>query len=204
LTALPSPSTSARRRALAATTVLAAERGYPALNLAAILDRAQLAEQAFTSHFTDPEDAFCVAVEEGTRELLLRCAAAFAPHRGWATQLRALGYEFRDFLREDQARARLMVVESFSACPRSRAVRESGMAGLTAFLELGRAEAADPASIPAGTATITAGTTYNRIHRAVQSGEQLSDEMVRELMYTAVRPYLGIDAALAELQMPRP
>lgn len=150
------------------------------------------------------EEEFCAAVQAGTDELLARAGAAFAAREGWREQLRAVAYEMRDFLREDPERARVMVVESFSAYERSRQIREGGMAALAALIDLGRAELADPESVPAKTAELTAGAVYNRIHTAIEAGEPLTDEMVRELMYTAVRPYMGREAALAELELPRP
>lgn len=87
----------------------------------------------------------------------------------------------------------------------TRRVREEGIEALTALIDLGRGQLEDPASVPRSAAQIAAGVIYNRIHVEVERGvEGLDDEMVRELMYTAVMPYLGIEAALAELQAPRP
>jgi len=183
---------------------LCAERGYLAVDLDAVLERAGVGEEDFHCHFVDLEDCFCSIVKTGTDELLSRAGAAFATQEGWANQLRAVGYAMLDFLNEDPARARVMVVESFAACERSRGIRERGMAALAALIDLARLELEDADSIPRTTAELTAGAAYNHIHVAVESGKPLTEKMVRELMYVAVRPYLGVDAALAELDVPRP
>jgi AcrR family transcriptional regulator len=201
---MPSAPDPDRAALLTATTAVVAERGYADTTLAAILDRAGVGELAFRRQFADTEDAFCVAIEQATDDLLGRAAPAFGGQPRWSEALRAVAYELRDFLLEDRARARAMVVESFTACERSRQVRERGMAALAALIGLGRAQLDDPGAVPAKTAELTAGAIYNRIHAAVESGAELEDAMVRALMYTAVRPYLGLEAALAELEAPRP
>lgn len=183
---------------------LCAECGYAEVSLAAVLRRAGVGEGEFHRHFADLEDCFCAVVQRGTDELLARAGVAFAARQGWRDQLRAVAYAMRDFLQEDPARARVMVVESPTACERSLAIRQQGMAGLAALIDLGRGELDDPDSVPSTTAELTAGAIYNRIHAAVEDGSPLEDAMVRELMVAAVRPYLGADAALAELDAPRP
>jgi hypothetical protein len=143
------------------------------------------------------------AVEAGTDELLLRAGAAFAAQQGWADQLRAVAYEMLRFLQEDEARARLMVIEVLDSSPRAVEVRERGMEGLIELIDLGRCELEDPGALPRSAAEIAAGVIYNRLHVGVERGvDTLGPEMVRELMYTAVLPYLGTEAALAELTKP--
>lgn len=153
-----------------------------------------------------PRDAELEAVvRAGTEELLARVGAAFAAQSGWAAQLRAVAWEMRDFLREDEARARAMVLEAPHGNEETRQIRADGVAALTALIDLGRGELPDPDSVPRTAAEIAAGVIYNRIHVCVEEGpEALGEEMVGELMYSAVLPYLGIEAALAELEMPAP
>jgi hypothetical protein len=145
------------------------------------------------------------AVLAGTEELLTRVGAAFAARAEWDDQLRAVAYELRDFLVEDPVRARAMLIEAPHGNEATRAIREGGVEALTALIDLGRNRLPDPDSVPRSAAEIAAGTIYARIHVGFERGvEQLDEEMVRELMYTAVLPYLGIEAALAELERPRP
>jgi hypothetical protein len=134
---------------------------------------------------------------------LLRVSRAFAAQQSWEDQLRAVAYELLRFLREDEARARLMVIEVLDSTPKAIAVREHGMEALTELIDLGRQQLDEPDSLPRSIAAVAAGTIYNRLHVGVETGvETLTPELVRELMFTAVLPYLGIEAALAELDAP--
>jgi len=142
-------------------------------------------------------------VRAGTEQLLARVGAAFADQEEWADRLRAVAYELRDFLREDEVRARAMVLKAPHGNEETRRTREQGVEGLAALIDLGRQALPAPESVPPSVAAITAGTVYNRIHVGLEAGvETLDDEMVRELMFTAVLPYRGTEAALAELQSP--
>lgn len=153
--------------------------------------------------------AFDARVDAGAEELMTRVggayAAAYAEAEAWADGMRAVAYELRSFLLDDPGRARRMVLEAPFADQRTREVRERGIAGLTALIDLARAELPDPDAIPPTVAEITAGAVFNRMHRAVEAGpEALTVEMVRELMFTVVLPFLGLEAAMAELLIPPP
>jgi hypothetical protein len=153
----------------------------------------------------EAEAALEWTVRAGTEELLGRVAIAFVARRGWAEQLRAVAYELRDFLVEDEERARAMVLAAPHGSEEARRLRERGVEALVELIDLGRRELPEPGSVPRSAAEITAGVIYNRIHVGVEEGVRtLDDELVRELMFTAVLPYLGIEAALAELERPRP
>lgn len=142
-------------------------------------------------------------VRAGTEQLLARVGAAFVVEGEWEDRLRAVAFELRDFLCEDEERALAMVVEAPHGNEETRRIRGQGVEGLTALIDLGRQELPDPESVPPSVAAITAGAVYNRIHVGVEVGlETLDDEMVRELMFTAVLPYRGVEAALAELHTP--
>jgi hypothetical protein len=144
-------------------------------------------------------------IEAGTAELMGRVAETYAAADAWRDGIRAVAYELRRFLLADPVRASEMVLESPFADARARAVREQGIAGLSALIDLGRAELPDPDSISPVVAEITAGSVYNRMHEAVAAGPAaLSVEMVRELMYAVVLPYCGLEAAMQELLIPPP
>jgi hypothetical protein len=149
---------------------------------------------------TRPEEELERAVREGTEQLLARVGVAFAAEASWADGLRAVARGLRDFLREDPDRAQAMVLEAPFGDVETRRIREEGAAALAALIDLGRAELADPSAVPKAVADITAGAIYNRIHLAIEAGEELSDEMVRELMFTAILPYRGLEAAVGELE----
>jgi AcrR family transcriptional regulator len=200
------PSTRAERSSIeAALTELSWERGYRNLELSELLARAELDRRAFRRHFADLDDCLCATVQAATSRLLAAAAAAFAGERGWRNQLRAVAYAMLDFLEADHPRARLMVVEVLAGSERAIAIRESGMDALAALIDLGRGELDDPDSLSASTAEVTAGAIYNRIHALIEDGEfERGAEVLPELMYTAVLPYAGPEAALEELRRAPP
>lgn len=152
------------------------------------------------------DEEIVAGVRAGTEELFGRLGSAFAAAPpGWVNQLRAVGWELRRFLCEDEERARLMMIEVLDGPPEAIAIREEGMRALAGILDLARAEIEDPSSVSPVTAEITAGVIYNRIHAGVERGvETLDGNVVRELMFTAVLPFFGMDAAVAELGAPEP
>jgi hypothetical protein len=146
-------------------------------------------------------------VRNGTEMLLLRVAGAYtSAGEGWAVRLRAVAWAMRDFLVEDPARAEAMMLSAPHGNRATRKIREGGIAALTALIDQGRQEMAEPGVLPVSVAEITAGAIYNRIHCAMEAGgtAALGEDTVRELMFTAVLPYRGVEAALAELSMPPP
>jgi len=151
------------------------------------------------------EDELEGIVRTATEELLSRLGAAFSNQEGWSRQLRAVAYELRDFLVEDEERARAMILDAPHGTPQTRRLRGQAVEALAGLIDLGRGEHSDPAGVSRSAADITAGVVYNRIHAAVETGvETLDEELVRELMFSAVLPYRGLEAALAELEQPRP
>ena len=153
----------------------------------------------------DQEDRLCEEIQEGTNELLTRVALAFTAEDAWVDQLRAVAYEMLRFLQEDPRRAHTMTVEVLSAGPRARAIRDGGMQALIELIDQGRGEMDAPGSMTRATAEGLGGAIYKRIHTEVAAGRcaELS-ALVPGLMYNAVLPYLGTEAAMRELAIPPP
>lgn len=143
-------------------------------------------------------------VRAGTGEMLARLGPVFTAEEEWADGLRGVAYELRDFLCEDDVRARAMVLEAAHGNEATRRVRERGIAALTVMIDAGRGGLGAADAPPPFAAEIAAGAIHNRIYAAVERGEELDERIVRELMYTAVLPYRGRAAALAELEAPPP
>lgn len=198
-------STPQRQEICAALGELVLERGYPQVDLDAVLIHAGIDEETFNRYFRDVEDCFCAILAEGTEVLMQQAFAAFAAENGWRDQLRAVAYALLRFLQEDPKRARLMTVDVLSAGERAQLVRDQGIQALTEFIDQGRQQLDDPGKLTRATAEAIAGSIYNRIHLEIQEGRLASAaERVPELMYPAVLPYLGAEAAAEELTIPPP
>lgn len=156
-------------------------------------------------HQPNDEDRFCEELQQGTNELLTRVALAFTAEEIWVDRLRAVAYELARFLTEDPPRAHTMTVDVLSAGPRALGIRDGGIQALTELIDQGREELDDPPSMTRAIAEGIAGAIYHRIHTEIAAGRctELS-LLVPELMYSAVLPYLGTEAAMRELKTPPP
>jgi AcrR family transcriptional regulator len=189
-----------RERIRAAIVELTFERGVVGLSITDVCGRAGVGPAEFDLHYADLEDCFCQTLQEQTDELLVRVAAKFVPELPWRERLRAVAYEMLRFLREEPRRARMMTVEVLFAGPRAQLIRDRGMQALIELIDQGRAEPAAPDSLTRFTAETLGSAVYQRMKEAIEPGEyERLDELLPDLMYATVLPYLGPEAALEEL-----
>ncbi len=201
----PTSASGERVRLEKAFVVVVCEGGYAEATVEAVCARADVEVAAFERHFADLEDCLCEYIQAGTVTLLMRSAQAFAAQEAWRDQLRAVAHTMLEFLQEDPARARIMVVEVLSAGERAQLIRDQGMEGLFAFIDLGRNELDDPDSISRATAEAIGGAIFSRIRMEIETGStDALPALLPKMMYSAVLPYLGSEAAREELEIPPP
>jgi AcrR family transcriptional regulator len=184
---------------------LAAERGYDAVGVADVTERAGGSVAEFESLF--PSKLACaVAILEGIAESNLRAVrGAFDSEPAWPDSLRAAAYAHAEWILENPKKMRFGLLETVWASELTSALRDHLFGEYVAMVDAGREAAGDPDSIPAGTALGVVGAITGVITRRLggESGRQLVD-LVPEMMYLAVRPYLGEEAARRELTIPAP
>jgi AcrR family transcriptional regulator len=117
---------SQRRRMLDAVTAAVAEKGFGATVVADVVSRAGVSRKTFYEHFTDRDDCFMAAYEDGLAELqatmaeAVLAASAVADPVVW---LRASIRSYLGFLAERPALARTFVLEVLAAGPAALARR---------------------------------------------------------------------------------
>ncbi|MEX0973510.1 MAG: TetR/AcrR family transcriptional regulator [Solirubrobacterales bacterium] len=190
---------SERAQIVAALIEIAAERGYGETTIEFVLDRAELDRPAFDRHFRGKYDCFLSAWQDLNEECLGTMVRAYESREEWPDRLRAVAYEVIESLRDDPSRASFGV-EVLAAGDAARARRDMTMRVIASLIDAGRQEMEDPDAVPHTTAEALAGSAYGQIYSRVVRGdaEQLP-ELVPQLMSAAVMPYLGIEAAMAEL-----
>jgi AcrR family transcriptional regulator len=194
-----------RSRIAAAMVEVVGRRGFARATLEAVLDASGLSERAFYRHFADLEDCFVQVWDELTLQHAARAAAVYERPGPWHDRMRAVAWETLRYLREDEDRARFLVLEVLNAGEIAQAHRDLVIAGEARWVDDGRHELADPSSVPRSVADHVVGAINELLIRNTMSGEIFKgDQYVRELMYLAVRPYLGHAEALKELTMPAP
>lgn len=192
------------RRLREALLDLCAERGYASLELPALLERAGLDEAAFHRHYADLDGCFTAVLGQIYDEFFSSAQEAVAGERGWRDRMRATAYALLRFLRRDERVAHLAAVEAQNVGAAQGPFLDT-FNRLVDLIDEGSAEAGGPDSPSRATALGVGGVMFARIQEAVAEGELgLGEEEIPELMYGAVFPYLGAEAAAEELRIPPP
>jgi AcrR family transcriptional regulator len=192
-------TTQAKRdRILAAMLAVVGEQGYEHASMQAVLDRAEpdragLDRQAFYDEFASKDECFAAAYEAAAAAVEVEVRAAAAIEWGWEGQLRAGLGRLLERLDEDPLLGRALLVEVHRAGGRALARRQEAMRSAAAFLERGRGEGYGDA--PALTPEATAAGILSVVQARLASGRGGLRELLGELMYVAVFPYRGAEAA---------
>ncbi len=188
-----------RARLVEALIEIAAEHGYSETTVEMIVDRAGLDRPAFDRHFRGKYDCFLSAWQEINEECLEGMVSAYNSEEDWPDRLRAVAYEVVRGLRNDPSRA-CFGIEVLAAGDAARARRDMTMRVIASLIDAGRNEMEDPDSVPRTTAEALAGSAYGQIYSRVVRGDAAGlPALVPQLMSAAVMPYLGVEAALEEL-----
>jgi DNA-binding MarR family transcriptional regulator len=194
---------AARERALEALAGLTSEAGVAAVLTAqaGVYPQIGLGRAAVRREFGDLEGALLAACELGLERAAPMFATPFREAPGWLAGVRAATAGMLMFLDAEPALARLLVVHSAGAGERIRARRAEVLAGLTAAVDLGKAETRRGVAAPAlviaeGVVGAVLAVTGNRLLDA-QRGSML--DLYGSLLSIIVLPYLGPGPARREL-----
>jgi AcrR family transcriptional regulator len=185
---------------------LIAERGYEATDIEAVIRRAGIERAEFDRRFADKEDCVLKVYEAFIADFEAEVRAAYEAFPDWPTSLRAAAYAAADWMEERPQTARFGGVDVLYARNEMiRVRREEVFQYCAGLIDAGRAVAPDPAAVPEAAPIMAIGAVAQMLTQRMQRGVDLeSPRMVPELMYAAVKPYLGEDAARFELHAPRP
>lgn len=196
----------ARARLAQATAELMAERGYEHLSAAAIAERAGVDPAELERRFDDLQDCVLQAYWYFTEEFNRSVYAAYEAEEVWRDGFRAAAYAAARYVRDHPEVVRFGTIEMFSAGLMAQAHRQSHLQQMVDLIDAGRQELDDPDSVGRGVAEATFGAIYELIVKEVGSGRGTgsAEDFVPDLMYIAVRPYLGHERAREELTIPPP
>lgn len=184
---------------------LCVEQGYEGLRLGEVLERATVDEETFQREYADLDALFAAVLAGVYADFFAAAEEALADQRGWRDRMRATAYALLRFLRRDERVARLAAVEAQHAGEGANRLFLDTFNRLVDLIDEGSAEAAGPDSPGRATALGVGGVVFARIQEAVAGGElDLGEEEIPELMYGAVFPYLGAEAAAEELRIQPP
>lgn len=184
---------------------LCVERGYANLQLDELLARAEVERAGFEREYGDLDGCFAAVLGQIYGEFFLRAQEAVEGQVGWRNRMRATGYALLRYLRADERVAHLAAVEAQHAGEGAQQLFLETFNRLVDLIDEGSAEASGPESPSRATALGVGGVMFARIQEAVAEGELgLGEEEIPQLMYAAVFPYLGAEAAEEELKIPPP
>lgn len=180
--------------------------GYERATVEAVIARVGVSRSDFIESFADLEDCCLQAYMRNNERFGARVFAAYETGRSWRESLRAAAYAAARFLTEHPREVRFNVIHSLQAGERLQAERDRYLQRLVDLIDAGRQELEDPDSLGRGTAEAAVGSIVALMARGVNArgSARGAQGLVPQLMYVAVRPYLGEAAAREELAIPPP
>ncbi|HEY8810769.1 MAG TPA: TetR/AcrR family transcriptional regulator [Solirubrobacterales bacterium] len=194
-----------RRRVVEAMLELVAERGYAATTVRQVLERAGVSRVDFKRLFTGKQDCFLQVYGEVSERFSKHVFAAFESEREWRDGLRAAAYAAARWIRDHPREARYGVIEMVAAGEFAQARRETTLRRFVDLVDSGREQLDRPDSVSRSMAEGVIGGTLGMLTKNLRHGARgRAEDLVPDLMFMAVRPYLGHEAAHEELSIPPP
>jgi AcrR family transcriptional regulator len=181
-----------RRRVLAATVELAAERGAGAMSVAGVIGRAHVSRRTFYELFRDREDCFLAVFEETVEKARPELATAYEAGGSWSEGVRGSLARLLALIDAQPTLARVCIVDALGAGPRVLARRAAYLAELADVLDRGRAIADTPTWLSRVTAEAMTGAVFGVIHaRLALDPPAPVSSLHAELLALVLLPYLG-------------
>lgn len=197
---------SRRARIRQALLDLCFERGYSALSLDDLLERAEVDSPTFERHYGDLANCFYLTYAEALEGFRRRGASARARADSWRGRVRATAYALYRFLADDEKLRRFTTAEVRGGGERVQLLFGEEVEALFDLIDEGRREPGAPATLTRATAEQVGGGIFNQLYAVGSRGGPMppEGEIIPQLMYAVVLPYLGDEAAREELRISPP
>ena len=208
-----------RARILAAMVEVSAERGAANATVAHVVARAGVSRRTFYELYSDREDCFLGAFDDGIARASRYVLDAYDPNAKWAERLRTALTNSLAFLDVERGVGQLLIVGSLGAGAKALERRRRVLAQMITLIDEGRKDAKAGTELPPLTAEGIAGGVLSVLHarlldspllptmRGPRCGDPEGDSLLGltgALMSMIVLPYLGPAAAKRELGRPAP
>jgi AcrR family transcriptional regulator len=190
---------SQRSRLLAAAVLIAGAEGYAGMTVSAVIAKAGVSRKTFYELFQDREDIFLAAFDQLLRQAVDGARAAYDEGDSWPQRLRSLLEVALDALAAHPHEASVGFVEVLAAGPRALQRRDAALRAFMQFLSPGYEAAGAETPIPQLMPEAIVGAVYEIIYaRVLQERTAELPQLLPELMFCALAPFLGPAAAAAE------
>jgi AcrR family transcriptional regulator len=194
-----------RARILAAMVEECAARGAGNVTVAHVVARAGVSRRTFYELFTDREDCFLGAFDEGVARASRYVLDGYDPSSRWVGRVRTALVSLLSFLEVERELGQLLIVGSLGAGHNALRRRQRGIAQIIALVDEGRTEVRASTELPPLTAEGIVGGVLSVLHaRLMEDEREQLLALAGPLMGMIVLPYLGPTAARKELARPVP
>jgi AcrR family transcriptional regulator len=190
-----------RERLVAAMLDAAATRGYRETNVQDVIERAGVSRPTFYDHFDNKDHCFVASFDAGASRLRRRIETAAESGGSWRERLRLALTAVLAFAVAEPQTARTLIVEARAASPEAAQRRIDLLDGLAADLDACARELlpGPPERTPLTAASVVGGIESVLYARLCRGEPEEIPNLLPSLMYFAVLPYEGLEAASEEL-----
>jgi AcrR family transcriptional regulator len=197
-----------RARIRSAVMDLVVERGFDGTTVEMVVERAGVERADFERDFGDGDlRQCCMAIyRENIDDFNQAVFGAAADGDRWRDRLRAAAYTAARYIDAHPVQTRFDMIQMLGAGDMAQAYRDRYLGEIVNLIDEGREELPDPDSMSRDVAIGVFGSIYQFLLRELEGRREpvTAESFVPQLMYIAVRPYLGHDAAREELTMEAP
>ena len=194
-----------RARLIAAACRASAESGGASVTVGQIIGHAGVSRRTFYDAFANAEDCLAATVGDALALADERVRVAVAGRESWRESVRRGLLALLALLEEEPALARMLIVESARGGPLVQARRVEACKQLAAAIDRGRRERGTRGAPPPLSAEGVVGAALAIVHRRMlEQPDEALVVLANPLMSLLVLPYLGPDAARAELRRAPP
>ncbi len=203
---------SQRERMVEAMVAVVADQGYAQTTVADIISAAGVSRATFYEQFADKEDCFVAAYSSVMDRMLAFVAEGFSAEEFgaeglatedsgvWIERLRGALRSLLNYLSQNPVAVRVGIVEGFGAGSRARDRYQQAVSAFFPFLDAGRSLVDDADRIPEQTARVVVGGVSALIFNQASTGDARKlPDLLPEMIYLAVVPYMGHDEAIAAM-----
>lgn len=200
---LRSPGRARLRRAM---IELVLEQGLNGVDADMLCARAEFDRGEFARDFDGVRDCAMQVYVANIGEFDRVLNAAVDATDPWRLRLRASACAAARHVRDRPLSTRFDMLAMLEAGELAQAHRDRHVRWLIALIDEGRQELPDPSAVGPATAEGIFGAIYRLLARELVGEGRIgrAEEIVPQLMYLAVRPYLGHEVALEELEQAPP
>jgi AcrR family transcriptional regulator len=188
-----------RERILAAVGDVVSVAGYRDMSVEDVIVTAGISRRTFYEHFKNKQDAFLAAYDAVLLQLLSLVQGAIEQQETFSARMGAGLSAFLDFLAREPGFARMCIVEALAAGPDAIARRNGAMAAFATLISDNARELGTPVEPQPLTAETIVGGIYEVVYTRIVRGDiRQLPELLPDLLYPALLPYEGKEAAISE------